>query len=110
MDKYINCLRLYISAEQSVLFSFFLSKNIFFKKKKRCPTLEITPVSWVRSQTCNVTYTRHPDPEHISAGHTNICSVRESNPRPLAQQSNAQPLRQPSCQLNFISMLLKYFF
>ena len=40
---------------------------------------------------------KQPDSEKFPVGHTNICSVRGSNPLHAAQQSIAQPLRH-SCR------------
>ena len=34
---------------------------------------------------------KYPDPEQISVDYTNICSVQESNPRPVEQQSITHP-------------------
>ncbi|KAF9812023.1 hypothetical protein SFRURICE_021380, partial [Spodoptera frugiperda] len=46
-----------------------------------CPILGFSPVSWVRLQTYNITYTYHPKPQKQSLDQTKSCSVGESNPR-----------------------------
>ena len=49
--------------------------------------LGIAHVSWVRLQTYKATYTyKHLDPERLSVGQTNICSMRVSNPQHAVQQ------------------------
>ncbi|CAH1635958.1 unnamed protein product [Spodoptera littoralis] len=49
----------------------FYSQSLLYKyffKKKRCPTLGFSPVSWVHLQTYNFTYTMTPRPETTICG------------------------------------------
>ncbi|KAF9824533.1 hypothetical protein SFRURICE_003990, partial [Spodoptera frugiperda] len=49
--------------------------------EKRCSTLGLSPVSWLRLHTYNFTYTGHSDPEKQFRDRTKACSVQESYPR-----------------------------
>ena len=75
-------------------FSHFKRLKYFFFFKL-CRTLWIIPVSWVTNIEKSHTQTARPE---LPVGQTNVCTLRGSNPRHAAQQSNAQPLHQ-SCRL-----------
>ena len=63
-------------------------RNVNKSSKYYCPTLGISPVSWVRLQTYKLTYTNSQTRNKLSVDHTNICSVRESNLRYTAAAAN----------------------
>ena len=42
---------------------------------------------------------KQPDPDKLPVGHTNICSMLRRNPLHATQQSIAQPLCEPCCQM-----------
>ena len=51
--------------------------------------LGIIPESWVRLQTFAIHIHKQPEMEQLNAGHTNICTVGESNHRHAARSATA---------------------